>query len=358
MTEIERRALRAETDEILVEARELQKLFPVRRGVLRRHVADVHAVDGVDLEVRRGEALALVGESGSGKSTLGRVLLRLLEPTGGTVRFAGQDVTSVSRSESRALRRRMQIVFQDPYASLDPRMVVGAAIREPLDVHSIGDAASRDARVLELADMVGLDAILLERLPHELSGGQRQRVGIARALASDPEFIVADEAIASLDVSIQAQIVNLLADLQDRLGLTYLFITHDLGMAHHLCDRIAVLYLGKVMEIGDARDLTRTPMHPYTAALLSAVPVADPEQPWSRPVRAEGEVPSAVDPPPGCRFSTRCPFATDRCRDEVPELRTLGSRSVACHHAETLTLEGAARTAHDAEDAPTDPGES
>lgn len=344
--------------EVLVEARGLRRLFPVRRGVLRRHVADVHAVDGVDLQVRKGEALALVGESGSGKSTLGRVLLRLLEPTAGTVHFAGDDITSASRAESKALRRRMQIVFQDPYASLDPRMSVGAAIREPLDVHGIGDAEGREARVRELADMVSLDARFLERLPHELSGGQRQRVGIARALASDPEFIVADEAIASLDVSIQAQIVNLLADLQDRLGLTYLFITHDLGMAHYLCDRIAVLYLGKVMEVGDAREITRSPRHPYTAALLSAVPVADPTQPWSRPVRAEGEVPSAVDPPPGCRFSTRCPFATDRCRAEVPELRDVDGRSVACHHAERLSLGDASGRAHGRPDASITTGES
>ena len=324
-------------DDVLVTARGLTKLFPVRRGVLRRHVGDVHAVDEADFSIRRGEALGLVGESGSGKSTLGRLLLRLVEPTSGTAIIDGIDVTQLDKREMKEMRRKMQMVFQDPLSSLNPRMSAGDAVREPLDIHGIGDASGRSARVEELFDLVNLGKQFIHRMPHELSGGQRQRVGIARALASDPAFIVADEAIASLDVSIQAQVVNLFKELQDRLGLTYLFITHDLAMARYLCDRIAVLYLGRIVEIGDAKTLTSDPKHPYTMALLSAVPVADPEKEAARErIVLQGEIPSAHNPPPGCRFNTRCPYATDICRSNVPELREFSGRLVACHHAEEI----------------------
>jgi oligopeptide transport system ATP-binding protein len=325
------------TDDILIEARGLTKLFPVRRGVFRRKVGDVHAVDDINLVIRRGEALGLVGESGSGKSTFGRLLIRLVEATAGSALLDGHDVTQLDRKQLKRIRARMQMVFQDPYSSLNPRVPVGAAVREPLDIGRIGDPAGRRERVGELFDLVNLDRRYLDRLPHELSGGQRQRVGIARALASSPDFVVADEAIASLDVSIQAQIVNLLKELQSKLGLTYLFITHDLGMARYMCDRIAVLYLGRVVEIGSARELTERPRHPYTMALLSAVPVADPVKESTRQrIILTGDVPSAHNPPPGCRFNTRCAFATDVCRVEAPPLRDFDGRELACHNAETV----------------------
>ncbi|GAA3742885.1 oligopeptide transport system ATP-binding protein [Spinactinospora alkalitolerans] len=322
----------------LVEAENLAKHFPIRRGVLRRTVGTVRAVDGVSFTVRRGETLGLVGESGSGKSTIGRVLLRLTEPTSGSVRFRGRDITALDQRPLRELRPRLQMVFQDSYSSLTPRLPVGAAVREPLDLNGVGTAAGRRTRVEELFDLVHLDRRLMDRLPHELSGGQRQRVGIARALACDPEFIVADEAIAALDVSIQAQIVNLLLDLQQELALTYLFITHDLAMARHVCDRIAVLYLGRVVEVGDAERVTAHPRHPYTRALLSAVPVADPvREATRRRVILRGEIPSPADPPPGCRFSTRCPYATRICRESEPELlHGEHGGEVACHHAGRL----------------------
>ncbi|WP_232663978.1 ABC transporter ATP-binding protein [Pseudonocardia sp. TRM90224] len=328
------------TDDVLVRASGVGKHFPVRRGVLRRTAGAVRAVDGVDLDIHRGEIVGLVGESGSGKSTLGRVLLRLLEPTAGAVTFDGTDLTGADRHVLRRVRPRMQMVFQDPYSSLNPWMTVGATVREALDVNGIGAQAGRDRRVGELFDLVRLDRRMVERMPHELSGGQRQRVGIARALATEPEFVVADEAIAALDVSVQAQIVNLLRDLRAELGLTYLFITHDLAMARYLCDRIAVLQLGRIVEIGPAADVAERPRHPYTAALLSAVPLPDPPRERARTrLVLSGELPSPAAPPPGCRFHTRCPFATDVCRTQEPVLTSESSGAVACHHHNELAAE-------------------
>lgn len=323
---------------LLIDARGLVKHFDIRRGVFRRKVGVVHAVDGVDLTIRRGTSLALVGESGSGKSTLGRLLLRLVEATAGTVTLDGTTITELSARDLRRERRRMQMVFQDPYASLDPRHTVGAAVRESLDIQRTLPPQQRDERVRELFDLVNLDAALMARYPHELSGGQRQRVGIARALASNPVFLVADEAIASLDVSVQAQIVALLDRLRRELDLTLLFISHDIAMARYLCDEIAVLYLGRIVEQGDTDTVIRSPMHPYTRALLSAVP----ELPGRTPTVGErivlsGEVPSAASPPSGCRFRTRCPYAVDRCADETPELRLVDGRLARCHFAEEIS---------------------
>lgn len=306
----------------LVEVRDLEVYFPERSGVLRRHTGDVRAVDGVSFDVYAGETLGLVGESGSGKSTTARAILRLLEATGGTVRFDGVDLTTLDAAALRAARRDMQMVFQDPYASLNPRHTVEEIVREPLDIHGIGSERERGARVAELLELVGLDASHARRYPHQFSGGQRQRVGIARALATSPRLIVADEPISALDVSIQAQIVNLLAELRERFGLTYLFIAHDLAMVRHLSDRVAVMYLGRIVEIGPVDEVFDTPRHPYTRALISAIPVADPVRMAARAhTPLPGDVPSPRDPPPGCRFHTRCPFAVDRCRAEVPELR-------------------------------------
>lgn len=322
----------------LIDARGLVKHFDIRRGVFRRKVGVVRAVDGVDLAIRRGTSLALVGESGSGKSTLGRLLLRLVDATDGTVTLDGTNVTALNARELRHERRRMQMVFQDPYASLDPRHTVGAAVRESLDIQRTVPPAERDARVRELFDLVNLDTALMSRFPHELSGGQRQRVGIARALASDPVFLVADEAIASLDVSVQAQIVALLDRLRRELDLTLLFISHDIAMARYLCDEIAVLYLGRIVEHGDTDTVIRSPRHPYTRALLSAVPELPGRETATAAERIvlTGEVPSAAAPPSGCRFRTRCPYATDRCADETPDLRIVDGRHVRCHYADEL----------------------
>ncbi|NAZ82933.1 ATP-binding cassette domain-containing protein [Kineococcus sp. R8] len=319
----------------MVRARDLQVHFPVRsKGLRRKVVGAVRAVDGVDLEVRRGETLGLVGESGCGKSTLGNALLRLVEPTGGTVEFDGADVTAMSRPALRALRRRAVMVFQDPYASLDPRATVGQTVAEPLQVHGLHPGArARASRVAELLELVGLDASVASRYPHEFSGGQRQRVGIARALAGEPDFVVCDEAIASLDVSVQAQVLNLLRRLQDQLGLTYLFVSHDLAAVRHVSDRIAVMYLGRVVEVGPAEQLAADPQHPYTQALLSAVPVPSPalERARRRTVLA-GDVPSAAAVPSGCRFRTRCPHAFDPCPDVDPALQAVGAgQTAACH---------------------------
>ncbi|MGD8319946.1 MAG: ABC transporter ATP-binding protein [Gemmatimonadota bacterium] len=325
----------------LVEIRDLHKHFPIRRGFLRRQVGAVRAVDGITLDVRRGETLGLVGESGSGKSTTGRAVLHLERPTSGSVRFDGAELAALSPEELRRTRRHMQMIFQDPYASLNPRLTVGQAVREPLDVHGIGDAAGREARVADLLERVGLDPAFAGRYPHEFSGGQRQRIGIARALATGPRFIVADEPISALDVSIQAQIVNLLSDLRTELGLTYLFIAHDLSMVRYLSDRVAVMYLGKLTEVGSRDDVFDRPLHPYTRALIAAIPVPDPEAERTRAaVPVEGDIPSPARPPSGCRFHTRCAFATELCVREEPVLRDLGTpgspHQVACHHAETL----------------------
>ncbi len=308
-----------------------------RGSGLFRRAAPVRAVDRVSLSVTRGEALGLVGESGSGKTTLGRCALRLVEPTAGTVRFDGAPVLALDRQALRALRRRMQIVFQDPYGSLNPRMTVGAAVREPLEVHRLARGKAAAERVVRLFDEVGLDPSIADRYPHELSGGQRQRIGIARALSVEPEFLVLDEPVSALDVSVQAQVLNLLADLRERRRLTYLFIAHDLAVVRHLADRVAVMYLGKLMETGATADLFAKPHHPYTVSLLEAVPVPDPAAPRRRMVPV-GDPPSARRPPPGCVFHPRCPHPRKdtRCSTEIPALREVASRRwAACHYAET-----------------------
>jgi len=316
----------------LVSVRGLTVHFPVRTGVFSTVGAWVRAVEDVSFDVERREIFALVGESGCGKTTTGRAILRLLEPTAGEVIFDGQPVLELSRRELRALRRRMQIVFQDPYGSLNPRMTVGGIVGEPLRIHGIATGAELERRVASLLERVGLDARYRTRYPHEFSGGQRQRIGIARALALDPDFIVCDEAVSALDVSIQAQVLNLLRELQADLGLAYLFITHDLNVVRYLADRVGVMYLGRLVETARAEDLFREPLHPYTRALISANPVPDPELPL-HPEVLEGEVPSPIAPPPGCAFHPRCPRAFARCPVEIPRLRPVrgGARQVACH---------------------------
>jgi peptide/nickel transport system ATP-binding protein len=322
-----------------VELDDLRVWFPIKSGVvLDRHVGDVKAVDGVSFEVLRGETLGLVGESGCGKSTVGRAMLRLYRPTSGRVVFDGQDITQLSDAELRPLRRRMQMVFQDPFASLNPRHSVGRMVAEPMRVHGLVGRREAELRVREILDVVGLPADAANRYPHEFSGGQRQRVGLARALSLNPELVVCDEPVSALDVSIQAQIVNLLERLQVGLGLTYVFIAHDLAVVRHISSRIAVMYLGKIVEIAPADDLYEHPAHPYTITLLSAIPIPDPEiERRRRPIRVEGDPPSPANPPAACRFHTRCPFVQGtRCRDEEPQLRDLEGHLVACHFAEEI----------------------
>ena len=325
--------------EALIQVKNLKKYFPIKRGVLKRTVGHVKAVDGVSFDIYKGETLGLVGESGCGKSTAGRTILQLYVPTDGEVYMDGQDLTQLSKGDLRRSRRHMQMIFQDPYASLNPRMTVGNIISEPLQIHGIGNSASRKERVGELLDVVGLNRYFINRYPHEFSGGQRQRIGVARALATNPSFIVADEPISALDVSIQAQVVNMLDDLKAELGLTYLFIAHDLSMVHYISDRVAVMYLGRIVEIGERNDVFDHPLHPYTQALLSAIPLPDPDHESSRDrIILEGDVPSPADPPAGCHFHPRCGYATDICRQDDPQARNLGSEErpqmVACHHAE------------------------
>jgi oligopeptide transport system ATP-binding protein len=325
---------KAQMGETLVTVEDLKMYFPVTAGLIfQRKVADVKAVDGVSFEIKRGETLGLVGESGCGKSTTGRAILQLYRPTAGKVNFDGQDLTQVKGGDLRRFRRRMQMIFQDPYASLNPRMSVGSIIAEPLAIHNLAKGKARKERVQELLSVVGLNPYYANRYPHEFSGGQRQRIGIARALAVEPDFIVCDEPVSALDVSIQAQIINLLEDLQNRFGLTYLFIAHDLSVVRHISDRVAVMYLGHVAELADRNELYENPLHPYTKALLSAVPIPDPALESKRErIILTGDVPSPLRPPPGCVFNTRCPIAIDECRQRIPEWRSVGKEHwVACH---------------------------
>jgi len=328
------------SDGSLVELQHLKVWFPIKSGiVLDRHVGDIKAVDGVSLEIRRGETLGLVGESGCGKSTVGRTILRLYKPTEGRIIFDGQDITRLGQGELRPLRRRMQMVFQDPFASLNPRHSVGRIVGEPLRTHGLAGRRGAAARVRELLGIVGLPADAASRYPHEFSGGQRQRIGLARSLALNPDFVVADEPVSALDVSIQAQIINLLENLQDEFDLTYLFIAHDLAVVRHISDRIAVMYLGVIVEVSPADELYDNPLHPYTISLLSAIPIPDPEVESKREtILLAGDLPSPANPPPACRFHTRCPYVQEtRCKTEVPPLRKLGEgHFVACHWAEEI----------------------
>jgi oligopeptide transport system ATP-binding protein len=323
------------TGEPLLEVTDLVKHFPIKAGMVIDHeVAQVRAVDGVSLTLHEGETLGLVGESGCGKSTLCRAILQLTMPTSGSVRFGGQELVGRSRRDLRPLRRQMQMIFQDPFASLNPRKRVGQIVGDPLKLHGLASGAELKRRVQDLLDRVGLQAEHYNRYPHEFSGGQRQRIGIARALALQPKLIIADEPVSALDVSVQAQIINLLEELQDEFGMAYLFVAHDLGVVRHVSDRVAVMYLGKVVETSDADALYEKPIHPYTNALLSAVPIPDPKKNAARErLPLEGDVPSPIDPPPGCSFHTRCRWSTDICSADEPELLDYGSGHLAsCHH--------------------------
>ncbi len=314
---------KAKRDELLLEIKDLKKYFPIRGGVFSRVVANVKAVEDMNFTINRGEVVGLVGESGSGKTTAGRAILRLIEPTAGEILFDGVDVAKLSKSKLREYRRKMQIIFQDPFASLNPRMSVGDIIGEALTIHNLARGKAKEARVADLLERVGMSPGHMRRYPHEFSGGQRQRIGIARALAVDPDFIVADEPVSALDVSIQAQVVNLLQDLKDELGLTMLFIAHDLGVVEYISDKVIVMYLGRIMEIAPAKELYRNPVHPYTEALLSAVPIPDPTVKRDR-VILQGDIPSPINPPSGCVFRTRCPIATEDCAHVVPQLEQVG----------------------------------
>jgi oligopeptide/dipeptide ABC transporter ATP-binding protein len=341
----------------LVRLRGVKKYFPITQGIIfQREVARVHAVDGVDLDIYQGETLGVVGETGCGKSTLARVVTRLLPVTEGTVEFDGQDVTKLAGKGLRALRREIQMIFQDPYSSLNPRKRVGTIIGDPFAIHGIGEGSDRKRRVQELMEVVGLNPEHYNRFPNEFSGGQRQRIGVARALALRPRLIICDEPVSALDVSIQAQIINMLNDLQDEFGLTYMFIAHDLSVVRHISDRVAVMYLGKVVELADAGRLYRHASHPYAAALLSAVPVADPELAAKRErVILQGDVPSPIDPPSGCRFHPRCPKAQQRCVDEIPLLTAKESGDLAACHFPVQPGENLARARPGIRQEPTEP---
>ncbi|MFH2040480.1 MAG: dipeptide ABC transporter ATP-binding protein [Chloroflexota bacterium] len=321
----------------LVQVQNLKKYFPIYKGlIVNRHINDVKAVDDISFDIYKGETLGLVGETGCGKTTVGRTILQLYRPTSGKIIFAGVNLAELQENDMRIMRRRMQMIFQDPYASLNPRMTVGSIISAPLDVHTSASRKEKRDQVQELLKIVGLNPDFVNRYPHEFSGGQRQRIGIARALALSPDLIICDEPISSLDVSIQAQVVNLLEELQDRLGLTYLFIAHDLSMVRHISNRMVVMYLGKIMELADRNEIYLKPLHPYTQALMSAVPIPDPDKARNRQrIFLEGDIPSPVNPPTGCNFNTRCPIATEECFKIDPEYREITPRHfVACHHAE------------------------
>ena len=316
----------------LVEVSDLKKHFPIRKGVFSQIVGYVYAVDGVSFHVDHGETLGLVGESGCGKSTTGKVLLKLIEPTAGTIKVRGEDVTDLDAVSMRPLRREMQIIYQDPYSSLNPRMSAGDIVGEPLTIHEVASGKEKEERVAQLFERVGLQAHQMNDYPHEFSGGQRQRIGIARALALSPSLIIGDEPVSALDVSIQAQVINLLMDLQDEYKLSYLFIAHDLAVVEHISHRVAVMYLGRIVELTDKASLFEMPLHPYTEALLGAVPIPDPKLKRRKRVILAGDVPSPINPPPGCHFHTRCPYAMQACRSEVPELREIEpGHWVSCH---------------------------
>ena len=324
----------------LLKVEGLKQYFPIKGGFLGRTVNHVKAVDDITFTIYEGETVSIVGESGCGKSTTGRAILRLEEPTEGSVSFQGTDITKLSKGKMRKYRKDMQIIFQDPYASINPRQTVASVLNEAMHIQNVLPKGERRARIEELLETVGLRAYQADRYPHEFSGGQRQRIGIARALSVNPKLIICDEAVSALDVSIQAQVLNLLEELQDEFGLTYLFISHDLGVVRHISDRIIVMYLGKIVEIADKTSLFENPQHPYTKALLSAIPVPDPDAKKERIV-LKGDVPSPIDPPTGCRFHTRCPFATDKCKAVEPKLRKTGlmmeGHEAACHYMEEIS---------------------